>query len=150
MSDQLPGVYVAAVNVPGYLPECEPMGFETAGEAWSYLADERRRGEDQDESASEYSDYVTGMEHIGSGEHRHGSWAEDWRTNADGTGVVYADTPGSDSPHDLGLAYVVSLVTHVASPDHHPGYLYGCGACEARCHCTPGSSQCVYGGEHDA
>lgn len=141
-------VYVATVNVPGYSPECEPVTFDTANEAWLYLASERRRDEDQDESTSEYSDYVTGMEHIGSGEHEHGSWAEDWWTNADGTGVIYADTPGSDSPHDLGLAYVVSLVPHADYP-HEPGRLHDCAACEARCHCTPGTSQCVYGGEHD-
>lgn len=41
-------------------------------------------------------------------------------------------------------------IEHVASPDHHPGYLHDCAACEARCHCTPGSAECVYGGEHDA
>lgn len=38
--------------------------------------------------------------------------------------------------------------THVNYP-HEPGYLYDCQACEARCHCTPGHAECVYGGEHD-
>src|SRR5574341_1473780 len=149
MGEGMEGIYVATVNVPGYLPECEPMAFDTADEAWDYLADERRRDEDQDESASEYSGAVTLLDYIASGDHIHGPPQEDWPTNADGTGMMLADTPGSDSPHDLVLAYVVSLVTHVASPDHHPGYLHDCPACEARCHCTPGSAECVYGGDHD-
>lgn len=141
-------VYVASVNVPGYSPESDLRAFDTASEAWAYLASERRRGEDQDDSASEYSDYVTGLDHIASDEHEHGSRTEDWQTNPDGTGVVLADTPGSGSPHDLGLAYVVSLVAHADYP-HEPGRLPDCAACEARCHCTPGASECVYGGEHD-
>jgi hypothetical protein len=32
---------------------------------------------------------------------------------------------------------------------HEPGRLYDCPACEARCHCTPGYTQCVYTGEHN-
>jgi len=32
---------------------------------------------------------------------------------------------------------------------HLPGTLYDCPACEARCHCTPGATQCVYNGEHN-
>lgn len=32
---------------------------------------------------------------------------------------------------------------------HEPGRLYDCPACEARCHCTPGHTQCVYEGRHN-
>ena len=32
---------------------------------------------------------------------------------------------------------------------HEPGRLYGCPACEARCHCTPGDAECVYSGPHN-
>jgi len=31
---------------------------------------------------------------------------------------------------------------------HEPGRLYGCGACEAACHCAPGASECVFSGDH--
>jgi hypothetical protein len=34
---------------------------------------------------------------------------------------------------------------HVDYP-HHPGYLYGCPACEARCHCEAGDAPCVWEG----
>jgi hypothetical protein len=37
---------------------------------------------------------------------------------------------------------------------HEPGRLYDCPACEAECHCTPGTTPCVYcashGHDHDA
>lgn len=142
-------VYVATVNVPGYLPEREPTAFETAREAWSHLADERRRDEDQDESASEYSDTVTDLDRLAFGcAVRDGRLITGHRDGGDAPGTVYADTPGSDSPHDLGLAYVVSLVAHADYP-HGPGYLVDCPAREAMCHCTPGSAECVYGGDHE-
>lgn len=32
---------------------------------------------------------------------------------------------------------------------HEPGRLYDCPACEAKCHCTPGYTQCVFTGEHN-
>jgi hypothetical protein len=36
---------------------------------------------------------------------------------------------------------------HVNYP-HEPGRLYDCPACESRCHCTPGTAECVYDGPH--
>lgn len=38
---------------------------------------------------------------------------------------------------------------HVNYP-HHPGYLYDCPACEAKCHCTgnPSYTNCI-AGSHD-
>jgi len=40
--------YIATMNTTGYLPwsDDEPPSFDTPGEAWDYLADERRRQED--------------------------------------------------------------------------------------------------------
>jgi hypothetical protein len=38
-------------------------------------------------------------------------------------------------------------VQHAEYP-HEPGRLYGCPACESRCHCTPGDAECVYDGPH--
>lgn len=49
----------------------------------------------------------------------------------------------------LGTWFVrkVNDPQHVDYP-HHPGYLVDCPACEAKCHCTEGSAECVYPGEH--
>lgn len=108
--------FVAIVNIPGYLPmDDEPPVFDTAQEAWAFLADERRRGED-DTEGEEYTNTVAALDYIASGEHVHGNPHEGWPTNADGTGTVYGSTPGSDSPHDLGLAYSVTAVGRPGNP----------------------------------
>ena len=39
-------------------------------------------------------------------------------------------------------------IPHADYP-HQPGTLYDCPACEAACHCTPGSAQCIYDGPHN-
>ena len=55
-------------------------------------------------------------------------------------------------------AYAHIPVTKTGNPDeqpahadypHEPGRLYGCPACEAACHCTPGDAECVYAGPHN-
>ena len=55
-------------------------------------------------------------------------------------------------------AYAPIPVTATGTPEdqpqhadypHEPGRLYGCPACEAACHCTPGDAECVYGGPHN-
>jgi hypothetical protein len=55
-------------------------------------------------------------------------------------------------------AYAFVPVTETGTPDeqpahadypHEPGRLYGCPACEAACHCTPGDAECVYSGPHN-
>jgi hypothetical protein len=92
--------YVATINTPGYLPEGDAVVFDTAAEAWSYLADELRRTEDDmfeegdDDAFSETVDELDAKAQAGSGE-----------------GVVYGDTPGYKGDHDLGKAYCVSLVS---------------------------------------
>jgi hypothetical protein len=53
--------------------------------------------------------------------------------------------------------YALIPVTVTGSPEgpehadypHEPGRLYGCPACEAACHCTPGDAECVYAGPHN-
>lgn len=94
--------YVATMNVPGYLPmDDEPPVFDTPGEAWDYLADRRRDSEDhavEVASAVEdapYSDTVHDLDTKATANH--------------GVDTVYADTPGYDGTHDLGLAYSVSI-----------------------------------------
>ena len=151
--EALEPVYVASVNVPGYLPMNDPVGFAGAQEAGAWLRDERQRDEDANPDpmdTGEYSDYWRTLDYIASGVHGHGRRTEDTPTAADGTGHVHADTPGRDpdDPHDLGLVYAVSLLDHEDYP-HEAGYLFDCMACEAMCHCAPGAAQCVYGGDHD-
>lgn len=147
MSD-LPPVYLATVNVPGYLPMAdEPSAFDTADAAWLWLSEERERGEDQDANTPEYSDTWSTLRYIASGDHEHGAWGEDTRTNANGSGTVYGATPGYEGDHDLGLAYSVIRINHHDYP-HHAGYLSACPACYARCYCDGESAECVYGGDH--
>lgn len=103
--------FVATINIPGYLPmDDEPPTFDTAAEAWDYLASERMRAEDEfggipdDENDPDgpchYSETVIRLEEAS------------MSLKGDGTpynwiGTVYGNTPGSDSEHDLGLAYSV-------------------------------------------
>lgn len=109
-------MYLATINVPGYLPQDDkPPVFDTAEEAWEYLADERELQEDDfpnwegDSGLGEYSSTLGTLRYIANGEHEHGNPHEDTPTNLDGTGTVHGDTPGYDGDHDLGLAYCVSL-----------------------------------------
>lgn len=96
-------MYVATINVPGYLPtDDDPPGFETAREAWQYLAEqldlEWRSGPESPSQATTLADL-------------------DRRANPrwlvcdfERVGTVYGPTPGYDGDHDLGLAYSVEYV----------------------------------------
>jgi hypothetical protein len=89
--------YLATINVPGYLPmDDDPPVFETPREAWAYLADERRRGEDDEETES-YSGTVDALDAL----------AQPGRELCPFT--VYGPTPGGRI-HDLGLAYTVTAL----------------------------------------
>lgn len=119
--------YVATINVPGYLPmDDEPPMFDTAREAWSYLTDERTRGEDDYPDwhpgrwSAEYSETRETLAVLAESAHWRTSdrdnpgedvaeWLAGNGINADGTGTVYGDTPGYDGKHDLGLAYSVQV-----------------------------------------
>src|SRR5688572_4657113 len=110
-------MYVATINVPGYLPmDDDPPVFQVATQAWAWLADERVREEDQfeewagDNGLGEYSSTVTTLRYLASDDHEPGNVHEDTPTALDGTGVVYGATPGHESDHDLGLAYCVTAV----------------------------------------
>ena len=108
--------YLATINTPGYLPmDDDPPVFDTAQEAWAYLAEERKVAEDSaefepdDPAQYEYSDFYAMLEFVASDDHDHGSPLADPRTNPDGSGCFIGDNPGYDGDHDLGLAYSVSL-----------------------------------------
>lgn len=101
--------YVATINVPGYLPQDDdPAVFDTAREAWQYLAEERERGEDVAELLDATLTLV-GLNRIVMASRWQNGTPTDLGLNPDGTGTVYGDTPGYDGDHDLGLAYNVTL-----------------------------------------
>lgn len=99
--------YTATVNTPGYLPSSDdgPAVFDTASDAWTYLADARRSQEDEVEFAdpagadiretnSYYSETVDKLDAYASAGH--------------GPDTVYGATPGYGGSHDLGVAYTVT------------------------------------------
>lgn len=91
--------YVATINIPGYLPEGDPVEFDDAHEAWEFLRDERARGEEDTYIEGDPDEFSATYHEL------------DKRSKAgDGyyAGTIYGPTPGSDSPHDLGLAYTVT------------------------------------------
>ena len=95
--------YVATINVPGYLPMADDLPeFDTAAQAWQYLADERRHEEDDTDDGDPYSD-------------THATLVRQAEEDG-GAGTIYGDTPGYEGDHDLGLAYTVTQVEHVHSP----------------------------------
>lgn len=110
--------FAAIINVPGYLPYDmdDPPTFDTAREAWAYLADERARQEDAAEYADfdpdrfEDSDTLRYLRYVASDQFEPGNLREDWPLNEDGTGVIYGTTPGYQGDHDLGLAYCVTRI----------------------------------------
>ncbi len=90
--------YVATVNTPGYLPQDdEPPVFDTAREAWEYLADQREREEEDSEPDAPADQELSDTYH------------ELW-LHRDEPGTVYGPTPGYQGSHDLGLAYCVTPV----------------------------------------
>ena len=137
-------MFVATINTPGYMPmDDEPPTFDTTREAWDYLADERRRSEDDFEGVG-YSATLNILQLRAEGNFDPGYGSVDEIT---GEGTVNGDTPGYDGDHDLGLSYSVTEVEHVNYP-HEPGRLYDCPVCEAACHCKPNETECIYSGEH--
>jgi len=123
-------LYLATVNVPGYLPMGDELPtFDTAQEAWSYLCDERERDEENGDDEDNYSitrETLACLATPTSGIPEVASCMVDARTLC---GTVYGPTPGCNGDHDLGLAYSVDVIEHVSYP-HAAGYLYDCLACE--------------------
>lgn len=89
--------FTAIMNTPGYMPwsDDESPVFDTAREAWSYLAEQRRSQEDDSTDSDTYSDTVETLEMCA--------------VNG-GDGTVYGSTPGYDGDYDLGIAYSVTEV----------------------------------------
>jgi hypothetical protein len=50
--------------------------------------------------------------------------------------------------HGGGIGYVYRIVPRHVDYPHEPGRMYECEACEAQCHCTPDTTECVYVGAH--
>lgn len=96
--------YIATINVPGCLPDdTEPHVFDTTREAWEYLADERKRDEDDVPSDGGYSETANTLELLSGDLNGLTAIGAD-----DGCGTVTGSTPGYEGNHDLGLAYSVS------------------------------------------
>jgi len=118
--------YLATVNTPGYMPwDDDPPVFDTAQEAWNYLADHRTRAEDDAPCADcdrgadcdEYSETRETLAVLGTAAH----WSHPDRDGLitflashgvapNGTGAVHGDTPGYTGDHDLRLVYRVTEV----------------------------------------
>lgn len=90
--------YIATINVPGYLPMSDDVDvFEAAEDAWQFLLEEY-------DSAADYLE-LTYEQRV--------RWEQDrdsikFSRDRGLVDVVYVGTPGSDSEHDLGLAYSVT------------------------------------------
>lgn len=100
----LPEVYVATVNIPGYLPEGDPFSAGTPEECWSWLASERRRDLDHmdvldaaraDQGEAEQMDAMADGEYPG-----------DWQGERAGT------VNALGSVGERVLSYTVSIVRH--------------------------------------
>lgn len=87
--------YVATMNTPGYLPMAdEPDIFDTPAEAWEFLAGEREFASDMFEAIFDIEDDGPSVLRTRTGE-----------------GSITLPTIGTDSTHDLGIAYSVSYVS---------------------------------------
>jgi|SRR3954464_12441240 hypothetical protein len=95
--------YVAIINTPGYVPESEPVEFDTPAEAWEHLAEDRREHEDSValKFSDDYSETVDDLDAKAT------AALDVNRMGWDGTGSVSGSTPGYQGEHDLGLVYEV-------------------------------------------
>ena len=100
-------VYVATINVPGYLSESDPFYSTDPAECWSYLLDELERSEDySDESAVRSDDTASDLRC------RARVAAMSPMASA-AVGTVCGPTPAYRGEHDLGLAYTVDVTSDV-------------------------------------
>ncbi|MFD6092826.1 hypothetical protein ACFWGN_11950 [Oerskovia sp. NPDC060338] len=100
-------MFIATINVPGYLPDGDqsPAVFDTAAEAWAYLAEER-------ELALNLADMVLAEVDLAPapGDAPDLALGELRRfANVDLPGTVYASNSLSGATHDLGMAYSVVI-----------------------------------------
>ena len=110
-------MYVATVNVPGYLPmDDDPPVFDTAEEAWWHLYHERCYAEGEvecdlcnGESTHGVSGDCDDDSETGTALAKSARWAGSGLVcDFEAVGTVYGPTPGYRGDHDLGLAYSVS------------------------------------------
>ena len=119
-------VYLARVSVLDRPPYSVSIACRTAYEAWSRLASHCiNEGNGHHAALVELTEYAS-------------------RTALAATGTDAGGVVKSKRPR---LAYSVTRVDHADYP-HPAGYLFDCPACQAMCHCTPGSTECVYEGTH--
>jgi hypothetical protein len=85
----------------------DPPTFDTASDAWAYLADERRRGEDDLACECGGEPYTTIVETL-----------DAYSSAGHGPDSVRGPTPGYDEDNDLGIAYTVMEVPDERSDDH--------------------------------
>lgn len=85
--------YVLIANVPGYLPESEPIQFDTRDEAVAARRDEMIYGADQ--LADAYGEFHPII----------ATWLDNLDSPDD---AIYL--PMSDSPHDLGICFEIVAV----------------------------------------
>lgn len=102
--------WIASIGTPGYLPDVLER-FDSARDAWDFLAQERRELEDQAIEMSEgedpggYSSTVNVLETLAEG---YTSAYENAGMDPDeGTGSIGAEDPTYDGDHPLGLVYGV-------------------------------------------
>lgn len=108
-------MYVATINVPGYLPmDDDPPVFETAQEAWEYLRDGHAMSWNDVDVPGDADDmlpepYLSQYRDVDDALRRHASG--EWLVcDFERVGTVYGPTPGYQGDHDLGLAYSVTFV----------------------------------------
>lgn len=106
-------MYVATINTPGYLPEDdEPWEFDTASQAWEYLAHERQMVEEDHDVDDHYdladldryeiSDVVDALRDMAATTERDIVLVQE---------CLWGHTMGRrGDPLDLGLAYCVTPV----------------------------------------
>jgi hypothetical protein len=72
------------------------------------------------------------------------------RGPVEGWSALWISSP-REAPNDgwgpQGSARNDNDIQHANYP-HEPGALYDCPGCESQCHCTPGSTECIFEGQH--
>ncbi len=114
--------YVAVVNIPGYLPESDTPIFDTAREAWDWLAVVRMESEehafDECDAETPYSDTFRALTRCAD----EALWVDNVPASvlgleSDGTGSMRGDTPGRSGEYDLGTAYSVQAVSEAEAAE---------------------------------
>lgn len=87
-------MFTVIINQPGYLPEVEPVDFDSCAEAWSYVADEIERDWENDDVFE--GSFIEQHK-------RNKRWSEVWQS------ALAEDVPGGRVAPN-GYAYCVEAV----------------------------------------